>query len=77
MVVIPKKKGYIETFLISFSFTNTMQMPFFSDFSCLSKNIYIPPFSAVELFTPAQYVYLGANPKRQLEFKMTVTVVYT
>ena len=52
-------------------------MPFFQ-ISHVYKGIEIPPFFAsVDASTLAQYifhVYLVANPKRELEFKMIVSV---
>ena len=52
-------------------------MPFVSDFTCLLRNRNTSFFASVDASTLAQYifhVYLVANPKRELEFKMIVSV---
>ena len=52
-------------------------MPFFSDFTNLIRNGNPSFFASVDASTLAQYifhVYLVANPKRELEFKMIVSV---
>ena len=52
-------------------------MLFVSDFTCLLRNRNTSFFASVDASTLAQYifhVYLVANPKRELEFKMIVSV---
>ena len=70
-----------SVFLASFPFTSTMyipqHMPVFSGFICSSRNRYTPFCASVDASMLAQYIfhaYLFVNPKRELEFKMFVTV---
>ena len=52
-------------------------MLFVSDFTCLLRNRNTSFFASVDASTLAQYifhVYLFVNPKRELEFKIIVSV---
>ena len=68
-------------YIIQFPFTYTIYIPqlmlFLSDFTCLLRNRNTSFFASVDASTLAQYifhVYLFVNPKRELEFKIVVSV---